>query len=395
MTDDSFIKSEPIKIALTSNEVQMVAENNNFAIDFFTALYATSENTENIIVSPFSLSMALAMVWNGAEGETKQAIQQAIGMSNYPESEINDYFKKLGDALLKTDPNTKLAIANSIWTHEGFPVKQSFYDVNKTWYNAEVQEIDFSSADALTLINKWCSDKTNGLIKKILEKISPGEVMYLLNALYFKGIWSSKFDASETQKQPFYRENGTSISIDMMHQNNKLGYYSDEHLSLTSLYYGNGAFSMTFVLPNQNVSFEAMLNQLKQPEYFKNCLYAGIYNYAIVDLFIPKFKLEYKKELNKILKLLGMGIAFSGAADFSGISDTSLEISKVIQKVYIDVNEEGTEAAVVTAIGMETTSPNPEQPQQVTFRADRPFLFLIRENSTGTVLFMGKVENPQ
>jgi serpin B len=393
MSDDSFIKSEPIKIALTSNEVQITANNNNFAMDFFSALYKNSENTENIIISPFSVSMALAMVWNGAEEETKQAIQDAIGMGNYPQSEVNSYFKKMNDALLKTDPNTKLAIANSIWANKGFPVKQSFYDVNKNWYNAETRELDFSSPDALKTINKWCSDNTNGLIDKILEEIPENMRMYLLNALYFKGIWSSRFDANDTKKLPFYKEDGTSVSVDMMHQNTNLNYYADENLTLTSLGYGNGAFSMVFVLPQQNVTFDNMLVLLQQPDYFNNCLQNSFT--ADVDLYIPKFKIEYEEMLNKTLESLGMGIAFNRSlANFSGISDIPLFISMVKQKAYIDVNEKGTEAAAVTAVGMEVTSAI-EEPQKVTFRADHPFLFAIRENSTGTILFMGKVGNPK
>ncbi|MDR1552781.1 MAG: serpin family protein [Prevotellaceae bacterium] len=393
MTDDPFIKSEPIKIQLTSNEVLMKAENNNFSVDFFATLYDKIENKENIIVSPFSLSMALAMVWNGAETETKQEIQETLGLGNYPKEEVNAYFKKLNDALLKTDPNTQLAIANSIWTHKGFPVKQAFYDVNKTWYNAEARELDFFSPDAVTTINKWCADNTNNLIKEIIKEISPGEVMYLLNALYFKGIWSNKFDANQTQKQSFYKEDGTTVMADMMFQNHTLGYYGDEHLSLTALDYGNGAFSMVFALPYQDVSFDEMLNQLTQPDYFENCIQTGFNNICDVDLFIPKFKIEYKETLNDVLKLMGMELAFSDYADFSGISDISLKISKVLQKAYIDVNEKGTEAAAVTAVGGMATSV-PPQPQKVTFRADRPFLFTIRENSTGTILFMGKVGNP-
>ncbi|MDR2651975.1 MAG: serpin family protein [Prevotellaceae bacterium] len=392
MTDDPFIKSEPIKIELTSNEVLMTAENNNFAFDFFATLYDNADDTENMVVSPFSLSMALAMVWNGAEGETKREIQETLGLGNYPEDEVNAYFKKMYDAVLETDPNTKLAIANSIWTHEGFPVKQAFYDINKTWYNAETYELDFSSPDAVTTINKWCADNTNGLIDKIIEVIPGDVVMYLMNALYFNGIWSSKFDASQTQKQPFYKEDGTTVTADMMFQNQMLGYYEDEHLALAALNYGNGAFSMIFALPNQDVTFDAMLNQLTQPDYFANSVQTALQPSYDVDLFIPKFKIEFKQDLNTTLMYMGMILPF-GNADFSGISDIALAISRIFQKAYIDVNEKGTEAAAVTVVSMEVTSALPE-PQKVTFRADRPFMFAIRENSTGAILFMGKVGNP-
>ncbi|MDR2293235.1 MAG: serpin family protein [Prevotellaceae bacterium] len=392
MTDETFIKSKPLKIELTSNEVQMVADNNNFATDFFAALYENKKE-ENMVVSPFSLSVVLTMVWNGAENETKQEIQKTLGLGNYPAEEVNAYFKKMNDALLKTDPNTKLAIANSIWTHKGFPVKQLFYDVNKTWYNAEVREVDFSSSDAVTAINKWCADNTNNFIKKIIDKISPDEIMYLLNALYFNGIWSNKFDANKTQKQAFYKEDGTSAMVDMMFQNHTLGYYADEYLSLATLDYGNGAFSMIFILPNQDASFDAMVNQLTYSGYFENSIQTALQCRFDVDLFVPKFKIEYKETFNDILQLMGMELAFSNSADFSGISDISLKISNVLQKAYIDVNEKGTEAATVTVVSIGVTAPEP-QPQKITFRADRPFMFAIREHSTGAILFMGKVGNP-
>jgi serpin B len=384
-------KSEPLKIALTQNEVQMVAENNNFAVDFFTTLYNdVKDDKENIIVSPFSLSIALAMVWNGAENETKQAIQEAMGMGSYPQSEVNSYFNKLVEAFLSTDPSTKLAIANSIWTGSGFPVHQSFYDINKKWYKAEVKEVDFSLPETLVAINKWCSDNTKGLIPKIFEKIPEQTVMCLINALYFKGIWAEKFDVSNTKKMTFYKEDGSNLMIDMMYQNSKFKYYSDnDYFSSAILPYGNGAFSMVITLPNENVSFDAVFAELKnQPDYFKRALNSFKVD---MDLYLPKFKIEYDEILNEVLKQLGMGLAFnSELADFSGISNIGTFISQVFQKTYIDVNEQGTEAAAVTVIRGEFTSSG-----KVTFRVDRPFLFSIMENSTGTVLFMGKVGNPK
>jgi serpin B len=388
-----FIKCEPLKIILSATEELLVAENNNSAIELFNVLHEKSDKPENMIFSPFSLNMALAMVWNGANSETRQAIQQAMGIGDYPQQEVNDYFKKLNEALLKTDPNTKLAIANAIWTRKGFPVKQSFYDVNKNYYNATARELNFASPDAVKTINKWCSDNTNGLIDKMIEEIPGDAVMYLMNALYFKGIWSNKFDASNTQKKPFYKEDGTSISAYLMFQNTEMKYFEDDNLSLASLDYGNRAFSMLFVLPNQNVSFDAMLNLLQQPDYFTNCIHST--RTCEVDLYIPKFKIEaeYEQTLKNTLAQLGMEIAFTESADFSGISNIAIYISKIKQKAYIEVNEKGTEAAAVTSIEMIYTSV--QSPKKSTFRADHPFLFAIRENSTGAILFMGKVGNPK
>jgi serpin B len=339
--------------------------------------------------------MALAMVWNGANGETKSAIQKAMGMDNYKPEEVNAYFKKLREAFIKTDPTVKLAIANSIWSRKNFPVKSEFYNLNKEWYNAEVRELDFSDPAAPGIINQWCSDNTNGLIKDMIESTPSDVIMYLINALYFKGVWSDEygFKTAATTTESFYTNADKQVKVKMMQQNNQLGYYADEYLTSTSLPYGNGSFSMVFILPNPQVSSAQAIEHLKQPEYWYSCMNPGG-NYD-VNLFIPKFKIEYEKTLNDALKQLGMGIAFSGSADFSGISNVPLQISEVRQKACIEVNEEGSEAAAVTVISIELTSIGPSEPQKVTFRADRPFLFAIKENSTGTVLFMGKIENPE
>ena len=388
---------DPIKIELSTTELQMTDEIRNSAANLFSVIHKLKLNdlkSENIAISPLSLNMALAMVWNGANGETKNAIQEAMGMGNYPQQEVNVYFKKLREDFVKTDPTVKLAIANSIWSRLGFPVKQSFYDVNRNFYNAEVKEVDFSSPNTLNLINQWCSDNTQGLIKDMLKEIPMNAVMYLINALYFKGEWSDKFgfDTSATRNATFTKEDGNKIQVKMMSQNNKLPYYSDEYLSTTSLPFGNNAYSMVFMLPGENISFSEMLSQLKQPGYFARCLQSG--SSAEVDLYVPKFKTEYEIILNETLEQLGMGIAFTDFADFSGISDISVLISKVIQKTSVSIDEKGGEAAAVTVVEM-FTSAGPTNPQKVTFRADRPFLFAIKENSTGTVLFMGKIGKPE
>jgi len=384
---------DPIKIDLSTTEVQMANESQDFAVNLFSAIHELESNDDNIVISPLSLNMALAMVWNGANGETKQAIRQAMGMGDYQQSDVNDYFHKLREDFVKTDPTVKLAIANSIWTDQGFPVNQSFYDVNKNFYQAEVKEVDFASPSTPALINQWCSDNTNGLIKDMIDKIPGNVAMYLINALYFKGEWADRFNSSATSDATFTKEDGSSVQVKMMNQDNKFAYFQNDYLSTVSLPFGNNAFSMELFLPNENVSFTEMLNQLKQPGYFASCLQAGIT--ADVNLYVPKFTIEYGITLNETLKQLGMGIAFSDLADFSGISYIPLCISNVLQKTSVSIDEKGGEAAAVTVVEMEYTSVEPSTPQKVVFRADHPFLFAIRENSTGVVLFMGKIGKPE
>jgi len=372
---------------------EMTKSVNNFSMNFFATAYEELKSDENIVLSPLSLNMALAMVWNGANGDTRQGIQQAMGMQNYSQAEVNNYFLNLRKELTTVDPDVKLALANSIWYDNGFPVKTDFITVNKNYYDAEVNEIDFRAPDAPDQINQWCSDNTNGLIKKMINAIPDDVVMYLINALYFKGLWADgcAFAPEYTHQSYFYKENGKNISVDMMSQKREdIDYYSDDRLEMVSLPYGNGAYSMVFALPKG--SFAEMLLQLKENGYWSSCL--SNLKPQEVQLSIPKFKVEYEPEpnLNEILKKLGMEKAFIPfSADFSGISNVELFISQVRQKTFIEVDEKGTEAAAVTIVEGTFTS----VPSYPVFFANRPFLFVIQENTTGTALFMGKIGNPK
>ena len=256
--------------------------------------------------------------------------------------------------------------------------------------------IDFKLPKTPDFINQWCSDHTNGLIKEMIKDIALDARMYVLNALYFKSDWSDNFRFSNrgTRDANFQKADGNWIPATMMSQGNRLDYYTDKYLSLVSLPYGNGVFSMYFLLPERLDSFGEMLAQLKKPNYWNQCL-AGK-RPTEIDIFIPRFKVEYEvlPNLNALLGKKGMGIAFTNLADFSEIAAfPPLRITEVKQKTYIDVNENGTEAAAVTSVeigvGMAPPDPKPE------FRANRPFLFLIQENSTGTILFMGKIGAPK
>ena len=373
--------------------VEMTKSINHFSMDFFATAYEELNADENIVLSSLSLNMALAMVWNGANGDTRQGIQQAMGMQNYSQEEVNNYFLNLRKELTTVDPDVKLALANSIWYDNGFPVKTDFIAVNKNYYNAEVKEIDFRAPDAPDQINQWCSDNTNGLIKDMIKDISDDVVMYLINALYFKGLWadSCAFDPKSTFQAYFNKENGEKKLVNMMYQNYRdFDYYNDDHLEMLALPYGNGSYNMIFALPKG--SFGEMLLQLKQSGYWQNCL--SYLKPQEIKPFIPKFKVEYEPlpNLNNILKKLGMEKAFSSSfADFSDISDIRLSISQVKQKTYIEVDEKGTEAAAVTALEAATTSVDPRP----VFLVNQPFLFVIQENTTGTALFIGKIGNPK
>ncbi|SCD21169.1 SERine Proteinase [Proteiniphilum saccharofermentans] len=383
---------DPIRIDLRSAERQMVRADQTFAFEFFEHLFVEESLGEdnNFMVSPLSLSMALAMTWNGAAGKTKEAMQQTLKMDGFSDDELNSYYKKLREALLKTDPSTKLSIANAIFTNQSVKIKPDFVNTNRSFYEATVEAVDFTRPETVSIINKWASDNTNGLIEKVIENTKPEDLMYLLNAIYFKGIWTSEFDKKNTSERPFTYENGTRKNVEMMKQTAKFNYTNDGNLQLVQLPYGNQAFSMMVLLPAEDKKLQDVIATTRQEGYWEN-LKSGLHE-AEVELSLPKFKTEYSKRLNEVLAKMGMGIAFANVADFSRMSDAPAKIDFVKQDTYISTDELGTEAAVVTTIGMIMTS-LPVNPEKVVFNANRPFLYLIQENSTGAILFMGAVKN--
>ena len=383
---------EPINIDLRSSETEMVSSDQSFAFNFLANVYAEESVDEDnsFMVSPLSLSMALAMTMNGAEGETKSAMQETLNLKGFTSDEINSYYKKLKEALLATDPSTKLSIANSIWTNQNVSIKDEFIRKNSEYFNSTVQSVNFGDNKTVELINNWASNNTNGLIEKVIDSTKPEDLMYLLNAIYFKGIWTSEFKKNNTNKKPFTLEDGATVNVDMMSQTDKFNYKEDENLQLVELPYGNSAFSMLVLLPKDEKNLLDVVGALSGSDYWAG-LKSGLREHE-VELYIPKFKTEYSKKLNKVLSDMGMGLAFTNEADFSGMTDTSAKIDFVKQNTYISVDEVGTEAAAVTTVGVVMTS-MPAQPQKVVFNANKPFIYVIQENSTGSILFTGIVKN--
>ncbi len=383
---------EPLKIDLRGVETSMIKSDQTFAFKFFSNVFDEEQKDadENFMVSPFSLSMALAMTWNGSDGDTKAAIQNTLGFGNWKDSDLNGYFKKLKDTFEKTDPSTKLTIANSIWTNGNVRILPDFISLNKDYYNATVEAVDFGNTVTVGRINAWAADNTNDLIKSIIEKTSTSDLMYLLNALYFKGIWTSEFDAKNTKKMSFTPEVGTLVKIDMMHQEASFNYTDNENMQVVELPYGNKAFSMMVLLPQKGKKISDVTMALQNEDYWNNLKTKLVKRK--VDLFLPKFKTEYSKKLNDILIDMGLEIAFTpGKANFSHMSGKETFISLVKQNTYIATDEVGTEAAAVTAVGIVVTS-FPPIDNKVVFKADKPFIYIIQEKSSGSILFMGAVK---
>jgi serpin B len=342
------------------------------------------------MLSPFSASAALTMLLNGCEAQTKTQLMQVLGFSaNMELEDVNRTYQSLLKQLLEADPKVNLAIANAIFYREGFSVKQPFLNTMTKDFNAQVKALDFDSPSAINAINKWASDNTNAKIPKVIDNISREMMMFLMNALYFKGQWSSQFDKSATEPRPFYLEDGSIVQVPTMEGKPGVMRYYGNGYNVVELPYGRKNFSMVIVVPDGVLSEFYTTFDAATWKHITSVL-DNQNEWIESRVALPKFKFEYEKILNDQLKAMGMNDAFIPyVADLSGISDSEIFVSFVKQNTFVEVNEEGTEAAAVTTIGVEITSIGPSG-----FIIDRPFIFAIRERTSNALLFIGAVANP-
>lgn len=381
----------PKTIELDEKSAELVKAGNEFGLELFQRIYASETKYDNIMVSPLSVSLALAMTYNGANAETKTAMEETLKVYGLSPDEINQSYKSLVTALKSLDPKVVLEIANAIFYKQEFKVEDDFVTINKNFYDAEVEALDFNSPDAVNTINNWVADKTNDKIDKILDNISGDHVMFLLNAIYFNGIWKNEFNTDDTRDLPFYLENGSTVNVPTMQKTDTVPYFSNSLYSAVKLGYGSGNYNMFVFLPHKDNSVQDIVDQLNSNTWGE--WMSNFNDSTNVDIKLPKLKYEYEVRLNGTLADMGMGIAFSNNADFTGINKGGrLKIDYVKHKTFIDVNEKGTEAAAVTVVGIVTTSVGPQNKQ---FRVDRPFFYAITEKDTGAILFMGTVKNPE
>ena len=369
--------------ALTASEEKVIASSNDFSFDLFRA-GNLSQHKSNVFMSPLSASMALGMTANGADGTNYDQMRSALRLGDATREEINAGYKSLISLLTGLDRNTKFQIANSIWYRLGFPFHAAFLEESQTHFDARVEGLDFSSSSAVPTINGWVSEKTNARIPTILERIEADDVMFLINAIYFKGTWQVQFDKSKTADAPFFAADGTTATVPMMFRDQAVDYMANAEYSAVDLPYGNSAFTMTVVMPN-NTDIDTFAESFDQAKW--NALVTSLQPRE-AHVYLPRFRMEWKRELNDDLRALGMTEAFiGGRADFTRMSPIGdkLYINIVLQKTFVDVDEQGTEAAAVTMVGVRVVSAPPQ------FRADRPFLVVIRERFSGTILFMGKI----
>ena len=380
--------NKEVEPEIGSIDGRVVTANTKFGFHLFNEIRKT-EQDKNIFISPLSVSLALAMTLNGAAGETEQAMTNTLQLQGLDAEAINGGYAGLRQTLLTADPKVTLTIANSLWARQGIPFHQSFLQRNAHFFEAEISMLDFNDPSASKTINQWVDTNTNGKIQKIVgDTIDPDTVLFLINAIYFKGAWQREFDPSKTQEDPFHLANGDVKQVQMMRQQRWYPYYRGENFQAINLAYGDGKMGMYIFLPDSESNLNSFLRDLNA-ERWENWM--SQFHGQDVSLVMPKFKLEYETHLGGPLASLGMDIAFTTDANFSRMAPAPLFIKDVLHKTFVEVNEEGTEAAAVTSVEVGITS---VPPPPIPFVVDRPFFLAIRDNQTKTVLFMGVVVDP-
>lgn len=374
---------------------ETVRGNNQFALELYGKL---REEKGNLFFSPYSISTALGMTYAGAKGDTAEEMAKTLHFA-LPSDKLHPTFAAIGKALNSGDPKRgyRLSVANRLWGQRGYHFLPGFLALTRESYGAELAPVDFArqTEQSRRAINAWVEEKTQGKIKDLLQ---PGDLgamtrLVLTNAIYFKGRWSSPFDKGATKEAPFHASANQDVRVPTMHRTSGLAYWAGDGLKLVALPYGQGDLSMVILLPDQVDGLEALEARLTEKNLAK---WLGGLRQNQVNVSLPRFAMTARFKLAEVLKAMGMKRAFSpGQSDFTGISTKGdLVLSDVIHQAFVDVNEEGTEAAAATAVVMRG-APSPIPPPPVEFRADHPFVFLIRDNATGSLLFVGRVTSPQ
>jgi len=403
--------SEPQPIQLTEAQRVFANDNNRFTLNFLKTVNDVDQSGKSFIYSPLSITYVLGMVNDAAIGETERELEQTLGFHEGGIKAVNNYCKKLIEGLPKVDEKVTLNIANAIFLNKNYTLKSQFEQDMQTYYDAKAEALDFSSPQTLGHINGWCKEKTNGMIPTILDEVDPSIVSYLLNAIYFKADWASKFDQKNTKEETFTTENG-STKLPLMHQNVLINYVKNAIFSAVNIPYGNGMWNMTVLLPEEGKTTDDIINHLAafgingiEGAFCEivdgiATMSAVIFSPYEVDLKLPRYETssdtdQIDSNLIGLLQKTGIHLAFdSNFAEIPNMCESGdVYISKMRQKAKIKVNEEGSEAAAVTVAEMAYTTaftPQPREYPKATFHANRPFVYVIREASSGVILFIGK-----
>ena len=375
---------DPEFMVLSDAQYDLVKRNNNFALNLFSEMKGVGSN----VVSPISVTYLMAMLANGAEASTREEIMDAIGAKDFDIDEMNAFYAYLIRRAKTADKQTTLNIANYIALNKEFKLKKKFASTIADSYQGAVESLEFTNPESTKRINGWCSEHTNNMIPTIIDQVESSAVAYILNAIYFNGTWTDKFDKNNTNKEQFNGYTRDIMYVDMMHRNAKYYYTSNDVYSAVTLPYGSGAYSMTVILPNEGKFITDLTKTLNADTIaslrrnMEECL---------VDLKLPRFTTEMKLPLKGIVAKLGAPSMFDATrADFSSFANGNVYVSEMLQKAKIEVSEEGTKAAAVTMGMVKLTSMRPQEPRRVDFHCDRPFVYMIQDNYTGAILFMGQ-----
>lgn len=379
--DESFL-------ILSDAQHEMVNNNNSFAF----SLYNKTMGMNSRVVSPLSVTYLMSMLANGADGETQQQILATLGWAGegiqQPSlQDINDYSRMLIEKTARLDKAVTVEIANYVAVNKEFKLNSKFQKSVERDYKAGVESLNFTSPSTLKRINDWCNDRTHGMIPSIINELDPDAVSYLMNAIYFNGTWKDKFSKEETKQELFRGYTRDIQYVDMMHRHGEYFYADGDGYSAVSIPYGNGAFRMTVILPSEGSFLRDVMASMDGGKF--QALQRSMEK-CNVDLKIPRFTTEVDLPLNDIISALGAPLIFSSQADFSQFARGDFYVSKMFQKAKIEVSEEGTKAAAVTAAIMMMSAVRPEKKRNVVFHADSPFAYIISENSTGSIYFMGQ-----
>lgn len=392
-TEKKFVNlvAERQSVQLTPEQRVFVKDNNKFSMNFLKTVNEGNQSGNSFVFSPLSITYVLGMVNDGSTGTTEKELEETLGFHSGGIKAVNEYCKNLIENLPKADKNVTLDIANAIFLNKRYSLKEQFRQDMKRYYDAQAEALDFGSPETLKHINGWCKERTNGMIPSIIENVDEKMVSYLLNAIYFKADWAAKFDPKNTRNETFTTERGGK-EMPMMHQDVYISYLKNDTFSAVRIPYGNQMWSMTVMLPEEGKTTDDVINLLAQNDWneFDNSLYQPYE----VNLSLPRFETSSSTDdmaggLISLLKKMGIRKVFDKEnMEIVNIANTPLYIGMMRQKAAIKVNEKGSEAAAVTVAGMLNTAV--EEFPKADFHANRPFVYVIGEASSGVILFVGK-----
>lgn len=370
-------------LTLSDAQDRIIAQNNAFAVK----LFEKTAKMQSTVISPVSVSYLMAMLANGANGQTKTDIMKALQLTDNDLDEMDALYRMMIQRCGSLDKETTLRIANYFAMNKDVELKDAYANNMKTIFNAGIESLDFTSPKTTAHINNWCKKNTNGMIPSIINNVDANATAYIMNAIFFNGTWADKFNKSNTKNENFKGYTRDITMVPMMHKSDKLLYWANDMYAAVRIPYGNGSYTMTVMLPNEGKSIDEMLKSMENADF---TAWRQDAEQCIVDLKLPRFTTEADVTLNNIISELGAANIFSSKADFTNIANTNMFVSQMFQKAKIEVSEEGTKAAAVTAAIMTMSALPTEEPKHVTFHANRPFVYMITEANTNAIFFMGQ-----